>query len=30
LYRMKKKSVGGCAWHKRYNENVMVKFQFQC
>jgi hypothetical protein len=26
----KKKCVGGCAWQKQYNENVMVKFQLQC
>jgi hypothetical protein len=25
---MKKKCIGGCAWKKRYNENVMVKFNY--
>jgi hypothetical protein len=28
LYRVKNKCVGGCAWQKRYNENVMVKFNY--
>jgi hypothetical protein len=28
LYREEKKCVGGCAWQKRYNENVMVKFNY--
>jgi hypothetical protein len=27
LYRVKQKCVSGCAWQKRYNENVMVKFK---
>jgi hypothetical protein len=28
LYREKNKCVYGCAWQKRYNENVMVKFNY--
>jgi hypothetical protein len=28
LYRVKKKCVGGCAWQKRCNEKVMVKFDY--
>jgi hypothetical protein len=28
LYRVKNKCVGGCAWQKPYNENVMVKFNY--
>jgi hypothetical protein len=28
LYRVKKKCVGGFAWQKRYNEKVMVKFNY--
>jgi hypothetical protein len=30
LYRVEKKCASGGAWQKRYNENVMVKFQLQC
>jgi hypothetical protein len=28
LYRVEKKCVGRCAWQKYYNENVMVKFNY--
>jgi hypothetical protein len=28
LYRVKQNCVSGCAWQKRYNENVMVKFNY--
>jgi hypothetical protein len=28
LYRVKKECVGGCTWQKRYNEKVMVKFNY--
>jgi hypothetical protein len=31
LYRVKNKCVGGCAWQKRYNENICDgKIQLQC
>jgi hypothetical protein len=28
LYSMEKKCIGGCVWQKRYNEKVMVKFNY--
>jgi hypothetical protein len=29
MWIVKSKCIGGCSWQKCYNENVMVKFQFQ-